>query len=83
MDKIEIKSIGFDSFDREVFQTAKGSLLCDINLDYSHENMSLHVKLNNEFDGEPDYPLKSERFIVVKEFSHEKKYYGDDDSRAE
>lgn len=35
MDKIEIKSVGFDSFGREVFQTAKGSLLCDVNLDRS------------------------------------------------
>lgn len=83
MEKIEIKSIGFDSFDREVFQTAQGSLLCDVKLDHTHENMSLYAKLNNEFDGEPDFPLKSERFVVVKEFTQEKKYYGDDDSRAE
>ena len=45
--------------------------------------MSLYAKLNNEFDGEPDFPLKPERFVVVKEFTQEKKYYGDDDSRAE
>ena len=83
MEKIEIKSIGFDSFDREVFQTAKGSLLCDIALDYSHKEMILCTKLNNEFDGEPDTTLKSDRFVVVKEFTEEKKYYGDDDGRAE
>ncbi len=69
MKKIEIKSIGFDSWNREVFQTAKGSLLCDINLDRSHMNMKLCAKANNEFDGEPDFYLKAERFVVVKEFS--------------
>lgn len=66
--KIEIKSIGFDSWDREVFQTKKGSLLCDVNLDYSHENMRLHTKIYNDFDGEPDFPVKTERFIIVDEF---------------
>lgn len=70
MDKIEIKSIGFDSFNREVFQTAKGSLLCDVNLDHSHKNMRLHAKLNNDFEGEPDFPLKTERFIIVTEFQN-------------
>ncbi|MBQ8270828.1 MAG: hypothetical protein IKJ79_00155 [Bacteroidaceae bacterium] len=72
MNKIEIKSIGFDSFGREVFQTAKGSLLCDVNLDRSHKNMNLCAKLNNEFDGEPDFPVKVERFVVVEEFSTSK-----------
>lgn len=69
--KIEIKSIGFDSWDREVFQTKKGSLLCDVNLDYSHKNMKLHAKINNDFDGEPDFPVKTERFIIVDEFTND------------
>lgn len=69
--KIEIKSIGFDSWNREVFQTKKGSLLCDINLDYSHENMRLYSKVNNEFDDEPNIPLKTERFIIVDEFTND------------
>lgn len=69
--KIEIKSIGFDSWDREVFQTKKGSLLCDVNLDYSHKNMKLHAKINNDFDGDPDFPVKTERFIIVDEFTND------------
>lgn len=72
IDKIEIKSVGFDSWGREVFKTAKGSLLCDVNLDRSHMNMNLCAKLDNLFDGEPDYPVKAERFIVVEEFSTSK-----------
>lgn len=66
--KIKIKSIGIDSWNREVFQTEKGTLLCDVNLDYSRENMRLCTKYNNEFDGEPDTPLKTERFVVVESF---------------
>lgn len=72
MNKIEIKCIGLDSFSREVFQTAKGSLLCDVNLDYSRKNMRLCAKANNEFEGEPDFPVKVERFVVVDEFSTSK-----------
>ncbi len=66
--KIKIKSVGFDSWNREVFQTEKGTLLCDVNLDYSRENMRLHTKYNNEFDGEPDAALKTDCFVVVKSF---------------
>ena len=69
--KVEIKSIGFDSWNREVFQTKKGSLLCDVNLDYSHNNMKLCTKFKNEFDGEPDIPIKTERFIIVDEFTND------------
>lgn len=69
MKKIKIKSIGFDSLDREVFQTEKGSLLCDVNLDRTHQNMRLCAKLNNDFDGEPDFPLNTEKFEIVEDFS--------------
>ena len=58
MEKIKIKHVGFDSWDREVFQTQKGTYVVDISLDYSHQNMRLCTKNNNEFDGEPDTALK-------------------------
>ena len=41
MEKIKIKHVGFDSWDREVFQTQKGTYVVDISLDYSHQNLSL------------------------------------------
>ena len=41
MEKIKIKHVGFDSWDREVFQTQKGTYVVDISLDYSHQNMRL------------------------------------------
>ena len=50
MEKIKIKHVGFDSWDREVFQTQKGTYVVDISLDYSHQNMRLCTKNNNEFD---------------------------------
>lgn len=44
MEKIKIKHVGFDSWDREVFQTQKGTYVVDISLDYSHQNMRLCTK---------------------------------------
>ncbi len=82
MKKIEIKSIGFDSFDREVFQTKSGNILCDVNLDYSHEKMNLHYKYLNQFEGEPFFPMLCQ-YVVVEQFTTEDKYYGDDDGRTE
>ena len=63
MEKIKIKHVGFDSWDREVFQTQKGT--------YSHQNMRLCTKNNNEFDGEPDTALKTDAFEIVDDFEAE------------
>lgn len=71
MEKIKIKQVGFDSWDREVFQTQKGTYVVDINLDYSHQNMRLCTKNNNEFDGEPDTALKTDAFEIVDDFEAE------------
>lgn len=71
MDKIKIKQVGFDSWDREVFQTQKGTYVVDVNLDYSHQNMRLCTKCNNEFDGEPDTALKTDAFEIVEAFEAE------------
>ena len=69
MEKIKIKHVGFDSWDREVFQTQKGTYVVDISLDYSHQNMRLCTKNNNEFDGEPDTALKTDAFEIVDDFT--------------
>ena len=66
MDKVKIKFVGLDRFDREVFITEKGSYVVDVNMNRS--NMYLHAKANNEFEGEPDYPLKTDRFEIVDSF---------------
>jgi len=71
MEKIKIKHVGFDSWDREVFQTQKGTYVVDISLDYSHQNMRLCTKNNNEFDGEPDTALKTDAFEIVDDFEVE------------
>ena len=71
MEKIKIKHVGFDSWDREVFQTQKGTYVVDISLDYSHQNMRLCTKNNNEFDGEPDTALKTDAFEIVDDFEAE------------
>ena len=63
--KIKIKAVG---------DTVKGSYLIDVNFrGYNDKHldcstMDLHACCPNEPDGEPDYRLKSERFIVVDEF---------------
>lgn len=71
MEKIKIKQVGFDSWDREVFQTQKGTYVVDVNLDYSHQAMKLCTKYNNEFDGEPDTPLKTDAFEIVEDFDQQ------------
>lgn len=71
MEKIKIKHVGFDSWSREIFQTQKGTYVVDINLDYSHQNMRLCTKCNNEFDGEPDTALKTDAFEIVDDFEAE------------
>ena len=43
----------------------------DISLDYSHQNMRLCTKNNNEFDGEPDTALKTDAFEIVDDFEAE------------
>lgn len=66
MEKIKIKFCGHDTFDREVFVTEKGSFVVDTNMD--RNNMRLFAKSNNDFYGEPDYELKTERFEIVDSF---------------
>ena len=64
MKVLKITSIGFDSWDREVFETEDGLLLCDVNLDRTHKNMRLHTKVGNDFGGEPCWPVPCEVEII-------------------
>lgn len=70
-EKIEIKFVGIDGWGRRVYTTQRGSLVVDINTGSLKEGqeMDLHAKSNNEFEGEPDYRLRRNRFEVVSEFN--------------
>ena len=50
---------------------AERDYVVDISLDYSHQNMRLCTKNNNEFDGEPDTALKTDAFEIVDDFEAE------------
>lgn len=68
--KIQIKWIGFDSWCRPMFQTKRGTYVCDTSMAYgSDAPMTLCSKNNNEYDGEPDTLLKTDAFEVVKDFN--------------
>lgn len=62
--KKKIKFVGLDSWDREVYKTETGVYLVDVSLCGA---MYLYTKCNNEFDGEPDSPVRKDiEFVVVK-----------------
>ena len=59
--KITLTYIGRDSWDRPVYKY--GEALCvDIN-PLSTVPPAIHTKYNNEFDGEPDMPIRSDAEI--------------------
>ncbi len=62
MKTIEIKKLGCDFWCREVFTTKKGALVCSV-------DGKFYTKNNNDFEGEPLVPLKSECLIIVDEFT--------------
>lgn len=70
----KLKFVGLDSWDRPVYTDEKGKLWKDINLGQSAPY--LHSATNNEFDGEPEYPIKDECIIVdeYKESPHNFQY---------
>lgn len=55
---IKLKFIGIDGWDRPVYQDKEGNLWKDVNL--GNGTPSLFATCNNEFEGEPDYPLTEE-----------------------
>jgi len=46
---------GSDSWDRPVYECEAGTLYVDVSPNSSYEH--LHTKSNNEYDGEPDWPI--------------------------
>lgn len=56
--KLTLKFVGRDSWSRPVYE-ADGKLYVDVTPGKQHEP-SIHTKYNNEFDGEPDYPVEAE-----------------------
>lgn len=61
----ELSFIGIDSWDRPVYQDESGQLWKDVNLGCGKPY--LHSASNNDFDGEPDMPIKVEFKIIKKE----------------
>ena len=60
----KLKLIGVDDWDRPVYQDESGQLWKDTNL--GSGEVSLSSSCNNEFDGEPDMPIRGE-FEIIKE----------------
>ena len=54
--------IGIDSWDRPVYRDESGCLWKDVNLGNGEPN--LHSAANNEFDDEPDMPIRGEYEII-------------------
>lgn len=52
----KLHCVGIDSWDRPVYQDESGQLWKDVNLGSGEP--SLHSASNNEFDGEPDMPIR-------------------------
>lgn len=59
--------VGVDSWDRPVYKDQTGKLWKDVNLGCGEP--SFHSSSNNEFDGEPDMPIKGIFEIIKKEES--------------
>jgi len=59
---LKLKEIGIDNWSRPVYKDNKGRLWKDINLGRGTPN--LNRALNDDFYGEPDYPIKGDYEIV-------------------
>lgn len=58
--------IGIDSWDRPVYRDESGLLWKDVNLGSGEP--CLHSSSDNDFDGEPDMPIRS-AYEIAKEVS--------------
>jgi hypothetical protein len=58
----KLKFIGVDCWDRPVYQDESGQLWKDINL--GNGKPYLHNAADNDFEGEPDMPIKGKYKIV-------------------
>lgn len=69
MQKVEIKLIGSE-INGDIYITKKGTYLCDVNFD--HDNPYLYTMTHNNFDGEPNIPVRDDiDFVIVDKFSYE------------
>ena len=59
---IKLRLIGIDYWSRPVYQDESGRLWKDVNL--GDGEPTLHRAVNDDFDGEPDMPIKGEYEIV-------------------
>jgi hypothetical protein len=59
----KLKFIGVDDWSRPVYQDESGNLWKDTNL--GDGTISLHSSVDNEFDGEPDMPIRGEFEIIT------------------
>ena len=59
---LKLKFIGIDDWDRPVYKDNKGRLWKDANL--GNGIPYLHRSVNNDFEGEPDYPISDEYEII-------------------
>ena len=62
---LKIKFIGKDSWDRPVYKDDKGTLYKDIGLGMGNLKDNLHTVCNNDFYGEPDYPINKDINVKV------------------
>ena len=62
MKKLELTLKGRDSFDRPVY-VCDGKLYCDVD-PRNHMPARICTKSDNEFDGEPDYPIGDEVEVI-------------------
>jgi len=61
MKDLELKQIGIDDFNRPVYKDNDDKLWKDVNCDGLH--IALYSACNNEFDGEPDMPIRQTYII--------------------
>lgn len=70
MIELKIKFIGKDYHNRDVYETSDGKILKNISYNDVPSQENLCTSLYNNFDGEPDIPLKYKteklRIIQVK-----------------
>jgi len=64
--KLTLKHIGRDDWDRPVYE-CDGKLYVDVE-PCEYRNPKICTKLNNDFNGEPDYPVNAEyEFIPARD----------------
>jgi len=62
---VKLHFVGIDSWDRPVYRDEEsGRLWKDVNL--GDGEPYLHNSSDNEFDGEPDFPIEVEYEIITK-----------------